>query len=411
MITLTRAELKTKLGIGDTVHIAKNNASVDGVITDATLHVKGEGGFVSPVSLDEMESIDIDAKAAEVRMKTLSGFAGRKIGLANKAKFNLFELYKDEFEILKSEVPELDRIFSLKHMRDIPRLSDETHAKLTAVVSRVFNNGMISKPAYNAAMGLFDFAAKDYAPLIARYAPSINDEGFSEHLPLALFYYEMGDDVQCFFWLDQYYINLFSQDLRQPATPPDAEDPLWWFYLRMACSYSAYEHIPGMIDSMSECMKDNPVFALESLAFLFALDGEKNKASILLAGENDTPGNIFSLCRVFCTQLRSYPDNYYHRYERCLIEIVRKDLYAQYASNEEITGFVYEYVPYKSYGNILGFDMLRYFFHENECADRTLRNIKDCICNFKAVDEEELAVVLFKRNADSKGTYVAVNIV
>jgi hypothetical protein len=374
-------------------------------VTADNIQFKNDTGMTENVSYHDVLRIEIagyEPVSPIVNSSKLFDFMSQKNKTAAQAKLNLLDHYREELSLLAKKIPALGGFFEVKHIRDIPFLSADTREKCIEEIEESAKNTSIPAEAITAALVLVDFAAKNFASCANRYVSRILSKNFKGELPLAFLYNQMNDANQCFFWLTQYFLRDRDEN--------DRDNPLWWFYLQNAAACASFEEIPPMLKTVSQ---KNIRLAMESLAYLFVLNGSRTQAAFVLASLDIDAEEASEICENYCLQLRSDPDNQYHRYLRCFNEIIGRHLLTKYEQSEGICGYVYDFVPARSYGNILGYDLLRYFFHSNEdnCSSSAISTIRKNICTLKTVAEEDLVMVTFRRSGNAKRTYEALNIV
>ena len=204
------------------------------------------------------------------------------------------------------------------------------------------------------------------------------------------------------FWLERHYI---GQDLLA------AEDNKWWFYLRLVNKYSYYENV---IELLKKKSNTSPQIAIQSLAYLLLANNNIGIASQLLENmyEKIQPDEAKQVIDMNSHYLTSDYDNNYHRYIKCLDTIIEGNKIYQYEDDESITGYIYEYVPDREFGFIIGFDLLSYFFRKESIISESLnKDIKNNICAMLSVSEEDLVLATFKRSSETKRSYNAIEIV
>ena len=402
------SELKKRAGIGSHISIKTHgdqnfSGKLYGV-TAENIHFKDDLGMAETIPWDEISHLEIREPLPAytiIDSAKLYDFMTRKNKIAAQAKLNLIDYYSAELSSLAKTIPALSDFFGVKKIAALPFLSVDSRRKCVEEIETIAEKNIVTPEAVSVALTFVDFAAKDFASCAGRYISRIMDDDFKDELPLAFLYNQMNDYNQCFFWLTQYFLRAGEENIRDTS--------LWWHYLQQAAMFASYEEIPRFLKTASQ---KNARLAIESLAYLFVLNGMRTQSSSLLTSiDNDEEAS--DICENYCRQLRSDPDNQYHRYLRCFKEIIGKRLFVKYDQPEGICGFVYDFVPSRSYGNILGYDLLRYFFYSNEgnCSNSARNTIKKNICTLKPVAEEELVMVTFCRSSEAKRTYEALNIV
>ena len=214
---------------------------------------------------------------------------------------------------------------------------------------------------------------------------------------------QMKNHIESLFWLERYYT--FER------VSMKNQDHIWWFYLKMISKYSAYEHLVPLLKNMAHT---SPKTAIQSLSYLLLANNSVSFAAQLLdcVDEYLTEEEAVGLIDRNSGYLISDCDNNYHRFLRCMERIIDNQAFVEYVDSQDINGYIYDYVPDKEFGFILGFDMVVYFFRkESVNSDNVNRHIKDNICSTLSVDEEDLILVTFKRTLESKRSYNAIDII
>ena len=222
-------------------------------------------------------------------------------------------------------------------------------------------------------------------------------------LVMTCLFTQMKNHMEALFWLERYYL------LERNSTTN--WDNIWWFYLKMISKYSSYEKIECLLKNMAEISSRT---AIESLSYLLLANNSVNIATQLLdrVDEYLTHDEAIELIERNCSFLISDQDNNYHRFVRCIDNILDKGLISEYDDSEDITGYIFDYVPDREFGFALGFDLIVYFFRKESIHSNNVnKHIKDNICSMLSVNEEDLVSVTFKRSLESKRSYNAIDIV
>lgn len=221
-------------------------------------------------------------------------------------------------------------------------------------------------------------------------------------LVLACLSIQMKNQMEALFWLEKFYF--------QAKLPYDVLQKSWWLYLRLISKYSAYESIVPLLKVLAE---NYPKMAIQSLAYLLLSNNSVTSAAQLLDYIDCCKlDEVYQMIERNSSFLMSDPDNNYHRFLRCIQNIFNNNAVTYYETEEDVTGYVVDYVPDREYGFILGFDLIVYFFRkESVSSNNVTKHIRNNICSMLSVDEEELVMVTFKRSSDSKRAYNAINIV
>jgi len=214
---------------------------------------------------------------------------------------------------------------------------------------------------------------------------------------------QMKNHMEALFWLESYYL--------MERNPTTNWDSTWWFYLKMISKYSSYEAVECLLKKMAWV---SPRTAVESLAYLLLENNSVNFVAQLLdcVDEYLTYDEAINLIERNCSFLISDQDNNYHRFIRCIKNIIERCLISEYDDSEDITGYIFDYVPDREFGFILGFDLIVYFFRKESIrSENVIKHIKDNICSMLSVNEEDLISVTFRRSLESKRSYNAIDIV
>ena len=247
---------------------------------------------------------------------------------------------------------------------------------------------------------LLQFRLRNFAECASILHQALNDpEEDCAALICACFFAQCKNGISAYFWLTQYFLQ--SDDTSY------IDSDLWWYYLKGCVTYSSYEHLDEITGKISD-----PLKIIESYAFIHALNNNTIRAIQLIDLYVNSPQGVDQhLFDLGSWLLLSDPDNHYHRYLRCVASIVgNNELNANTFSNE-MQGYIYDYIPDKGYGFILGTDLLSYFFFKDSIvASSVMEDIKSNICAFLSVEEERLVNVSFTRSEQTKRTYSATNI-
>ena len=262
-----------------------------------------------------------------------------------------------------------------------------------------------NKRAFNIINTLMLFRMRRYDSAVAHTVGLLGDRSTEDaSLILACLSAQMKNHMEALFWIERYYL--------YGKTTADAWDNAWWFYLRMISKYSAYESLAAPL--LKKMAGASPKIAIQSLAYLLLANNSVNFAAQLLERVDEylTVSEAIELIERNNSLLVSDIDNNYHRFVRCIKSIVENGAISEYDDAEDITGYVYDYVPDREFGFILGFDLISYFFRKESInSDNVNKHIKNNICSMSSVSEEDLVMVTFKRSSESKRSYNAIDIV
>lgn len=224
-----------------------------------------------------------------------------------------------------------------------------------------------------------------------------------EDLLRSCFFSQIKNSVGTYYWVTRY--------LRRCTDGAFCRDNIWWFYLRHAVQFASYEHINALLKKVAYYDVD---IAIESMSYILSLNNSSLAALKLLGQQKEetNASEIEDIIDINCSFLSSDVDNYYHRYVRCIETIIKEDKLTIFDDAEMIMGYVYDFVPDRQYGFIVGCDSLSYFFRIESIENKMITNeIKKNICSLKPSNEEELVQVVFARSKEGKRTYTAIQIV
>ena len=211
---------------------------------------------------------------------------------------------------------------------------------------------------------------------------------------------EFDNDALCFFLLkhffkmnnkyieDKYYMNL------------------WWKYLFYAIKYNNFDLLQNI-----SINKWNVRILIDSFIYIFHMYNMEHLAvwltNLFINGNNsilqrnnedlaDIQKAIDEL-NLYKNYLPVTAEGYYLRFEACLERIIES--YASQEndeSNEEKTGYIYEYVKSRNYGFIIGFDFQKYFYYLDQVAENLKKRILENIYSDKNIANEDRLLVQFR---------------
>lgn len=217
---------------------------------------------------------------------------------------------------------------------------------------------------------------------------------------------EFDNDTLCFYLLKQFFANNSRYINGRYYTN------LWWKYLFYAIKYNNFDLLENM-----EITDQNVRVLLDSFIYVFYTYNLEHMAenltncflygnNTILQQNNEDVGNIqetideLTLCRNY---LPNTAEGYYLRFESCMHRILKayeKDVVD--ISEEERSGYVYEYVKSRNYGFIIGFDFQKYFYHWDYITQNLRKRILDNIYSDKDIEEEDKIYVQFRRECTNK---------
>lgn len=209
--------------------------------------------------------------------------------------------------------------------------------------------------------------------------------------------------IESVYWLNMFFSYTETRNIPKLET--------WWYYIRMISRYSAYDQA---IPVMKKLAQTEPKLILESLIYLLVSDNHAGIAVNLMdyIDCSLTSEIIESLIDHNSCFLITDEDNNYHRFLRCINTIINNRDIKLYSDSEYINGYIYDYVPDRKFGFIIGFDLVVYFFRaESIIEERLIKKIKKNICSMGHVKNEDLILVSFKRTRESKRSFNAIEII
>lgn len=214
---------------------------------------------------------------------------------------------------------------------------------------------------------------------------------------------QMKNQMEALFWLDAYY-RAISADLI-------TDNNTWWYYLRTSCRYATFDKLYPVLMSLKS---SNPCLAVDSIAYLLISVNSGVLAESLLDIDpsfinEEIAGEVIDRNIVF---LPVDSENNYRRFLRCITTIIKDNQISTFDDDDDIGGYIFDYIPDRGFGFIIGLDLVVYFFRkESIISDNVTQRIKSNICSLSSVRDEELVWVTFKRSTETKLSYCAVSIV
>lgn len=211
------------------------------------------------------------------------------------------------------------------------------------------------------------------------------------------------NSMAALYWLNRYF------ELAGAERP--VSQALWWYYMRMTGKYSVYDYAVPTLRNLAGA---DPAAALESLIYLLVSCNHAGAAANLLeyTAYNPSSETVNNFIDTFSCFLVTDEDNNYRRFLRCINEIIENKYIRLYKDSEDINGYIYDYIPDKEFGFIIGFDMAMYYFRAESIKSPNLKsNIERNICSASHVKDESLVLATFKRNRASKVSFNANDIV
>lgn len=222
------------------------------------------------------------------------------------------------------------------------------------------------------------------------------------------------NDVLCFFLL-KHFFNINGRYLDDKYYKN-----LWWKYLSYAMKYNDF----GLLANM-DITESNARTLLDSFIYIFHMYNLEHQAVGLtnqfVHGNNTTLKRDKADVRdihetigelnLYKNYLPDTAEGYYLRFELCMERILasyesgRVDM-----SEDEKTGYIYEFVKSRNYGFIIGCDFIQYFYHENELSTNKKKRVMDNIYSNKDIASEDKIYVHFQSVGENKKVQ-AINII
>lgn len=378
------------------------------------LYLVGEVGFDEKISIDTISEVEFEDAIAGKKKNLdkndiikIGKFIKEKKKLGTNACFKATELYKNELSIIAKRIDsDLLREYLSDDKRNLMFLDQMQVEEFLAGFERMEEEQDIDEYVVHIGRTVVFLAGREFNKCVAQCFRLLDEAEKEEnkrkiYLCLAYVMNQLKDDDQSFYWLEKYFlagVRILKED-RNYA--------LWWRYLTGTVEFASYEQLGSLLERIFEF---DGKLACESLAYVLALNHLNLQANYVIACMEQADLSWEMVQSAFW-QLRSETDNKYHRFVRCVDYIMSKGKYRVFQEDKGIEGLVYEYVPVQSYGFIIGYDMIKYFFHSEYVDTATKKSIKEAICSLKRVEEEELCQVNFSRTSECKRAYEAYNIV
>ncbi len=371
-------------------------------------------GFRCKLAMDSIAAIEwadgVPDRKGPVKKEEAAGLKKlikEKNDLRDKANLDTLELFRNEISILSEKVDSALLKEYLTNSRSRMVLLDEMQAEEFLVsFQKMFERGEIDRYVMHIGSMVVCIAGRKFKECIAQCFQMLHGADRREnkrkgYLCLAYVMNRLKDEDQSFYWLEKYFLE-GTQILRE-----DSSYPLWWRYLANTVGFGSFERLGGILQQVYEFDKN---LAYESLAYVLAQNNAQRQANYLVSCMEQAELSWDTLHGAY-QKLDSEKDNKYHRFLKCADDILSNGKYKTYDKDQGIDGLVYEYVPMRSYGFIIGYDMIKYFFHSECASPRVIKDIKASICTIKSVEEEELCKVAFSRNSECKRVYEAYDVV
>uniref|UniRef100_UPI004055BB67 hypothetical protein n=1 Tax=Agathobacter sp. TaxID=2021311 RepID=UPI004055BB67 len=392
----------------------KHDEEEAGQNTDVTysyIGVEDSIGFSRKILLANIEAIDFGIKESyygshhsKIEIRDIKDFVKKKNVMATSAAFDSLSVFEAEIQTLKQALGE-SGVSDFLSVDKINRVSlGETDFEYFIKELNLVGDKLNS---YTFLIGelILHLEGRYFKDCIQRCMELLQnsqDDDFISKVYFALSFVtnQIRDYDQSFYWLEKYF-------LKKPSAIEETNF-LWWRYLFNTVEFCSYENL-GIL--LKHVHKENRKLSLESLGYVLALNNLAMQAAHVLSYSNNMIQFNWDEIESIYNHLRTDTDNKYHRFLKCVKYISSERKYQAFQSNDNIKGLVFDYVPYRGYGFILGYDMIKYYFHSSEVDSITLKSIRKEICSMQHVAEEELCRVSFSRTVDSKRSYEAYKVV
>lgn len=384
-------------------------------IKSSYIKVADEIGFTREILVDNIESIDFQGICFETQKSNneretideeitqIRALVKEKNNVAASTRFDSLSVFQSEVERLKmilgdgavSDFLSVDKINRVTlGENDFQYFVKELKAAEDRLDSYTFLIGEL----------ILSLEARKFKECMARCMKLLSENEDDEivsrvYFALSFITNQVRDYDQSFFWLEKYFGKMQKEI---------AEDNfLWWRYLFNTVEFCSYENLGNLLKYVYG--KDR-MLCIRSLCYVLALNNLSMQAAYVWSFTSNAAVDWEELESIY-NHLRTEKDNKYHRFLRCVEYISTQKKYQIFETDEKLKGLVFDYVPYRGYGFILGYDMVKYYFHVSEVDSMTLKNIRREICSISHVSEEELCQVSFARTVDSKRSYEAYSVV
>ncbi len=392
-------------------------------IKQSSIKVEDSVGFAREILTDNIEAIDFGIQNTASQNKA-DGAEIEKVKALVKEKNNVaLGVRFDSLAVFENEVVELKKKLGKSIINDF--LSVDKISKVSMGESdydyliKEFQKVSEQLDIYTYLVGevILSLEARRYKNCIARCMELLKNDGCDKakiYFTLSFITNQIRDYDQSFYWLERYFMEQYLTKEEQCLIKEETgvqiteDNELWWKYLFHTVEFCSYENLGDLLKQIYE---NDKRLCVRSLSYVLALNNLTVQAAYIWGQLERMLMIEWEELESVYRHLRSESDNKYHRFLRCVSYIQEKEQYRVYEEDEKLEGLVYDYIPYKGYGYILGFDLIKYFFHSVEVDSFTLKNIRKEICNMSHVSEEKLCQVAFSRTAETKRSYEAFNIV
>lgn len=322
----------------------------------------------------------------------------------NAFKFDLAEYRRDDFLRILQEIEDENirrEIADAFNLGAALNVYDE-------VIDKILNINNVSDEDKDLLCGVIAYKQHDnssaYKIFSKRWLKKRNDPDTCRDFILVAD--EFDNDVLCFYLLKDFFRkNRRYVDDRYYIT-------LWWKYLFYAVKYNNFDLLMEM--NISEW---NVRRLLDSYIYIFNMYNMGHLAirlvglfvngnNTILQGNNEDLGNVQNTIDEINLLKNYLPDtveSYYLRFESCMKRILqcytenKKD-----DSEEEKSGYIYEYVESRNYGFIIGMDFQKYFYHRDYLSLNLRKRVMDNIYSKINVETEDKLFVQFRSERSNK---------
>lgn len=401
------------VGVGKRITIIGGKSKREGIlmgISSEYLSFEDEIGIPSKIAVSDIDAIELeDKKVASVNtsnrdsQKALDKFLKSKRNAAENARLRLSWVFVKELDIVSQKIEDLHiREFFLPKRIDKVLLDDYQAEVILRYVEGINKKRILSSDEYLLLKMIVYLKAMYYEKCISECLNLIADN--PKHIEvlkiLSFVMNRVRDDDQAYYWIEKYFL----------YTPEEIteENPLWWLFLEWNVEFGSYVATRNLLTQLNT--RDS-LLTVQSLTFLFGMNNHYSTALSIYESvlKNFMPKQQNEIQQLL-DSLREEEDNKYHRMLRCIERMEKDKQYRTYEEDTKIQGYVFDYVPLRSYGFIIGFDRIKYYFHSEDMSDLTMKMVKKEICSIKPVGEENLCLVQFDRTKESKRLYAAYNI-
>lgn len=401
------------VGVGGEITIVTGKIKRKGILMGVGskyLSYENEIGIPEKIAISEIDSVELnDKNSTDVYspnkdiQQLLDRFIKSKRNLSGNSRLHFSQAFIKELNVISQKIgdPIIKEYFSPKRI-DKVILDDYQAEVISDYLAGLNEQEIFSSAEYLLLSMIIYLKTMCYEKCISECFRLIKeDTGCIEVLKILSFVMSrIRDDDQAYYWLEKYFLQM-----------PEAiveDNALWWRFLEWDVEFSSYVATRDIISRLNE--RDN-ILAAKSLTFLFALNNRYSTAISIYEQvmKNSMPKGQYEIQQLL-DSLREEEDNKYHRMLRCIERMENEGQYHTYEEDTMIQGYVFEYVPLRAYGFIIGFDRIKYYFHVEDMSDLTMKMVKGEICSIKPVNEENLCLVQFDRTKESKRLYAAYNI-